>query len=236
MGKIDDTRLLYELEDLMRTMPPVERLTHDSPDVLEWCGRASATVEQLGPLIAGKFSGAVDHLGRHGLQAGAKRDIPLLLHRARHTVRLRTAGPLSESMPAGGVFDYYDHVRKIIEGAATDLLFVDPFLDGAFVGRYIPHVRPGVTVRLLTLKGVPTILPGAALLMQQQAVTIQVRTSPTDMHDRYLFVDGTSGYQSGASFKDGAMKAPTTVTQITDALIAVQQEYESRWATGKIYL
>jgi len=43
-----------------------------------------------------------------------------------------------------------------------------------------------------------------------------------------------SCYQSGASFKDGAKKAPTTLTQITDAFSAVSATYEQRWSTSVV--
>lgn len=56
------------------------------------------------------------------------------------------------------------------------------------------------------------------------------------MHDRYVFVDRTACYQSGASFKDGAKKSPTTLTQITDAFAAVQQTYEALWAAGTVHI
>lgn len=48
------------------------------------------------------------------------------------------------------------------------------------------------------------------------------------------FVDRTACYQSGASFKDGAKRAPTTLTQITDAFEAVWNTYEKAWAAAKI--
>ena len=46
-------------------------------------------------------------------------------------------------------------------------------------------------------------------------------------------VDGTSCFQSGASFKDGGRSAPTTITQITDAFAAVRQTYEDLWKNAK---
>lgn len=52
------------------------------------------------------------------------------------------------------------------------------------------------------------------------------------LHDRYLIIDGASCYQSGASFKDGAKKAPTTLTQFVDAFGAVRDTYESKWAAA----
>jgi hypothetical protein len=47
------------------------------------------------------------------------------------------------------VFDYFDEIRKIIQLAKRDLLFVDPYLDADFVSRSLPHVGSGVAIRLL---------------------------------------------------------------------------------------
>jgi hypothetical protein len=66
------------------------------------------------------------------------------------------------------------------------------------------------------------------LLQQQNGLAIEVR-SAGGFHDRYVFVDRLSCYQSGASFKDGAKKAPTTLTQIVDAFDAMQATYQELW-------
>jgi hypothetical protein len=58
--------------------------------------------------------------------------------------------------------------------------------------------------------------------------------STSGLHDRYMFIDKSSCYQSGASFKDGAKYAPTSLTQITDAFDAVWQTYNKLWDTAKV--
>jgi hypothetical protein len=146
---------------------------------------------------------------------------------------METVGPVSAPVAQGQVFDYFDEVRKVIEIAKQDLLFVDPYLDAEFVSRYLCHVSPGVTVRLLTHKKLGTLLPAVDLFAAQSKLTIQVRSDP-NLHDRYVFVDRNTCYQSGASFKDGAKSAPTTLTQTTDAFAAVLQTYEGIWAKAKV--
>jgi len=124
-------------------------------------------------------------------------------------------------------------VRKILEVARQDVLFVDPYLDAEFVSRYIGHVASGVTIRLLASEKLSTLLPAVKLFVQQTNASIEVR-SATDFHDRYVFIDRSACYQSGASFKDGAKKSPTTLTQITDAFSAVLQTYEVLWSSSKV--
>lgn len=227
--------LLGEVEDVIRTMPPVHTLHHGSSEILEWSGRASAVMNEVGIGIGTSFHQAIDGLDRPPLAAGAVRDVQRILHQGRYSLRMKTLGPVNLAVGAGAVFDYFDEVRKVIETASSDLLFVDPYLDAEFVSRYLPHVKLGVPVRLLTVKGISTLMPAATLFAQQTGLQISVRSSG-EMHDRFVIVDGTSGFQSGASFNHGAKKAPTTLTQITDAFAVVRQQYEDRWIAGSVHL
>jgi hypothetical protein len=146
---------------------------------------------------------------------------------------MKTVGPLNAAIGKGSVFDYFDEVRKIVEPAAKDVLFVDPYLDAEFVARYLPHIRVGTAVRLLARERLATLLPAAEAFSKQSGIAIGVRSSP-GFHDRYVFVDGMACYQSGASFKDGAKASPTTLTQITDAFPVVLKTYEELWMAGKV--
>jgi hypothetical protein len=145
---------------------------------------------------------------------------------------METVGPLSLPVAHGQVFDYFDEVRKIIELAKQDLLFVDPYLDAEFVSRYLSHVSKGVTIRLLARERLTTLLPAVDLFAKQSGCTVEVR-SAQHFHDRYVFVDRNACYQSGASFKDGAKSAPTMLNQITDASAAMLQTYEDKWSKAK---
>ena len=69
------------------------------------------------------------------------------------------------------------------------------------------------------------------LFSKQSGLAVEVR-SAKDFHDRFLIVDSASCFQSGASFKDGGAKTPTTLTQITDAFGEVLKTYDGIWATG----
>jgi len=234
MSKVPQDQLLFEVEDIIRTMPSIESLGNDSPDVLVWLGRASAAMHAWEPLKAiANFDGHVDRLNSHSASeyARATRGVLVFLHQAQNDLRMRTTGPLSVGVQKGAVFQYFDEIRQVIEFARKDLLFVDPYLDAEFVSRYLPLVAKGVNVRLLGSKSTPALAAAASLIAQQEGMLVSVRSSP-GLHDRYLFVDGSACYQSGASFKDGAKKAPTTLTQITDAFVAVQSTYEGLWSAA----
>lgn len=236
MASVTPEQLLAEIEDVIRTMPPRTTIRHETPDNLSWLGRASAVMHLWDPIRAVIFDHHVTNI--HATMAREAdqglRGALTMLHQAGHELRLRTVGPLTVAVGQGGVFDYFDEVRKVIEAAKTDLLFVDPYLDAEFVSRYLPHVSQGVVVRLLGRERMITLLPAVELLRQQTGLMIEVR-SGGGFHDRYVFVDGQSCYQSGASFKDGAKKAPTTLTQILDAFAAVSATYEKAWTSATLH-
>lgn len=227
--------LLGEIEDLIRNMPDRSTLEDESDENFSWFGRLSAVIEEwdrpkavrLGLSLA-KFRGS------NGLESSnGFKEVVTLLQQARHSLRMKTIGPVSVAINNGGVFDYFDELRKIIETATNDLYFIDPYLDAEFVSRYLGSVAKNVNIRLLAREKIETLIPAVQSFSAQHGAHILLRTSP-GFHDRYVIVDGANCYQSGASFKDGAKKSPTTLTQITDAFPAVQKTYEDLWVSANI--
>lgn len=227
-------QLALEIEDLIRTMPGPRDFSVNMDNCIPWLGRASAAMRawdaaqslvHFEPLVRTASNG-----GNFDFSA-LRRNLLVQLHQAQSDLRLSTTGPLSVGIDSGRVFDYFDEVRKLIESAKVDLLFVDPYLDAEFVSRYLPHVPDGTAIRLLARERMASLKPAVVALSTQTNKVIEVRSAP-GFHDRYVLVDGMACYQSGASFKDGAKKTPTTLTQITDAFAVVQSTYESLWAQG----
>jgi hypothetical protein len=228
-------QLLGEVEDLLRNAPPPSAFVNHADSNFAWLGRLSAVIR------AWDYTRSVEVMANQMLtesmdvfkvMEGFRRSLTLL-NEARFALRMETVGPLSVPVAHGQVFDYFDEVRKVIEMAKQDLFFVDPYLDAEFVSRYLGHVSNGVRIRLLAGKKLGTLLPAVDIFATQSKLTIQVRSAP-NFHDRYVFVDHNACYQSGASFKDGAKSAPTTLTQTTDAFAAVLQTYEDLWAKAKV--
>lgn len=232
---MNDEKRLGEVEDILRTMPAREKLRSPNNENFSWLGRLSAFIEAWDSSKRIPLEAAMDQF--HGKRASIAQEglhrIITLLHQARHDLRMKTIGPVNIAMGSGHVFDYFDEVRKIIELAKQDLLFVDPYLDSEFISRYLPHVKPGVSIRLLARERLGTLLPAVDLYARQSGAAVNVRSAP-GFHDRYVIVDQTACYQSGSSFKDGAKKAPTTLTQITDAFPALLKTYEDLWNRAKV--
>jgi hypothetical protein len=237
MPHLNPTQLLAEIEDVIRTAPPQATLHHVEPNALAWLGRAASLIRRWNATKGILFDSEVRqlHAGRTFDPATAVAGIFTTLHEARHDLRLSSVGPLSVAVQHGAVFDYFDEVRKVMGAAQIELFFVDPYLDSEFASRYLAQVPASIRIRLLGRKGIPSLLPAVELMRKQTGVNIDVRSSPT-LHDRFLFVDGRTGFQSGASFKDGAKTAPTTFTEVMDAFQPVFAAYEALWSSGSVHL
>jgi hypothetical protein len=235
MTKLPPEQLALEIEDVIRTMPSPIDFAANPEKCIPWLGRASAAMNawdssrsiiHFGPLVSVLAkSGNFDF-------SGTRRSILVLLHQAQSDLRLQSTGPLSVGLEAGHVFEYFDELRRLIESAKLDLFFIDPYIDAEFVSRYLPHTSPSTRVRLLAREKIATLRPAVEAFIAQTPMTVEIR-SASGFHDRYVLVDSLACYQSGASFKDGAKKAPTTLAQITDAFTAVQSTYEQLWTNSK---
>jgi hypothetical protein len=233
---IPEESLLAEVEYLLRTTPNYATVRHKTEETLDWLARAAAVVTEWDSQEAVSFMKHVDafNFPDARLSNSAWYNIVICVRRVGHHLRMQTIGPVSLAIGAGAVFDYFDSIRKVVEQASTEILFVDPYLDAEFVASYLPQVRSGVAVRLLTSdRKLGALLPALEAFAAQHGTPVSVR-SANGLHDRYVFIDRASCYQSGASFKDGARNAPTTLTQITDAFAPVFETYERMWQAAKM--
>jgi hypothetical protein len=229
-------QLLVEIEDIIRAMPPRATIRHQTAENVAWFGRVSAAIERWNSSKSALVKEYLDLFfsNGHARETGyGFTKLLTLLHQAQNDLRLETLGPANIAIPHKMFFHYFEEIRKIIELARQDLLFVDPYLDAEFVSRYLPNVATDVMIRLLAREELATLLPAVDAFAQETGATIEIRPAP-HFHDRYVFVDRASCYQSGASFEDGARSAPTTITQITDAFVVVLKTYENIWNGAKV--
>lgn len=237
LARAQSERLLPEVEDILRAAPSLEEFASDSGSGkhLAWLGRAAAALKRWDIVCTVRVSAAVmkvpsenRHVCRQTLAT-----LTILLQQARSDLRMELdRGSLV--VAEGGVFEYFNELRKVIETARTEVFFVDPYLDADFVSQYLPYVAESVSIRLLGgPKKRATLLPAVDLFTRQHRRSIIVRVSDR-LHDRYLFVDRAACYLSGASFKDGAKNAPAVLTQITDAFAAMWDTYQRLWNESEI--
>ncbi|MCX6602100.1 MAG: hypothetical protein NTV52_00700 [Acidobacteria bacterium] len=225
---------------MIATTPPPLGWDAESDSVDDWLGRATAVMQLWNPAQALSLVVSVPKANsfREYERIEGFREIRILLRAARHNLRLRTSGPLNRPIGEGRVFEYFDEFRKLIAGAASEVFFVDPYLDAEFVSTYLTQVRGGVLIRLLTspkTSRLNSVLPAIKLYQAEHGNSVEVRSSPA-LHDRYLFIDSAEVYHSGASFKDGGKKSGTVISQIVDAFPVMWQNYSDLWTSAKIEL
>lgn len=228
-------QMLAEVHALLRSMPSATELMAAGPAVLEWRGRANAVVSLLRVGAASwrnHMSNAVSDYP--DIRTQAYNNLVMMLHELIYELRLKSGEHLSTAIDKGGHFEYFDTIRKVIELAKADILFVDPYLDADFVARYMPFVTGGTRVRLLTAAGkwMNALVPAARAYAAQEGLAIEVRED-SNLHDRFVLIDGVACYQSGASFKDGPKNADSVVSQIVDLFPQVRDGYEARWAAAR---
>lgn len=228
---MDDDQLLWELRELLRTAPPRVDVTRSRSAHVGWLGRTAAALEAWDIVKGSLAKFHIDGIDSHLTGISHYDNLVIAMHQAISDLELKNEGPLSASFATGEVFGYFDELRKIIEPACQDVFFVDPYLNPEFVSRFLPQIRHGVPIRLLSRERISALVPAVESFGVETGQSIEVRKA-SGFHDRYVLIDNCSCYQSGASFKDGANRKHTTVTQITDAFQAVRQTYEDLWESA----
>lgn len=237
LGRVPSEKLLGEVRDLIRSMPDNAGFGTGARETLQWIGRLAATA-RLWDSVRGdlKFQtiGLKLRSPDDARRAVGIRDLTALLYEMEYDLVLKSDGGTTIVVEPGKTYQYFDELRRVIEAARKDLLFVDPYLDADFVSRYLPSIHKGVAARLLTSdRKIKTLVPAVTEFVRESGSKVEVRVA-SGLHDRYLFVDSRACYQSGASFKDGAARSATTITQIVDALEPIQNMYEHRWQEASI--
>jgi len=226
-------KVLREIEAVLRTRPPAATIRHETPENIEWLGRACAAINDWNPMRSAQFEGYVADLHQTMERATTRGYISaqILLTQARYDLANYLDDSANVLAEKGQHYIYFDEIRKIVELAISEVFFVDPYLDADFVSQYLPFVKDGVRIRLLTKKSLTTLIPAVNAYSKQAKNSLEVRSS-NSLHDRFILVDGKSCYQSGASFKDGPKNASTTIVQIHDAFDAIKGTYENLWSDG----
>jgi len=217
-------------------MPPIATLRHDSQENHEWLGLAAHLVQETDSVrgISFRLEMAKLYSGFNRMPGETEKLLVSMVQQCKMEWRFKSSGPLAVAFESGRPFDYFDKVRKYVESAATEVFFIDPYMDAEFVSRYLPFVKPGVAVRLLGSKGIMALKAAVEMYSAQSDTPIALRHSM--FHDRYLIIDNRECYQSSGSFNHGAATAASSLVQIVDAFGSTQAIYEDRWAAGTVYL
>jgi hypothetical protein len=238
MAEPTPQQVLSEIEQCIRIMPSLALMQLETLENIEWLGRAGAAIEAWGRVGSPStalinWQLAIDKLHspyrRADLGPPPQLTILRVLHQAQNDLRMRTVGPATVAIGSGKPFQYFDELRKIIEQATTDILFVDPYLNAEFVTTYLPLLKAGVNIRLLGSKYMAELKAAANMFAKESKQTIEAREGK-GLHDRWVIVDKRRGFLSGASFKDGGAKSQTLLAENVDVFGVVHSEIEKLWA------
>ena len=236
-NKLEDLNLLHELEISLKEMPTDQYILDMSDDVSSWLGRISALINLINDPRKEIEIYSINNslMSNNPFQSiQALKRLKLLLHTTINELKLKTSDSSSRFIPQGEVFQYFAELQKIIKSAKEELFIVDPYIDFDFISEYLINTHKGITIKILTKRYINEILPAMKKFDAQYTTKTEIR-SIDSIHDRYIFVDSCSCYSSGASFKDGATKSPTTINQITDVCDAMLDAYRKKWDSGKIH-
>lgn len=191
--------------------------------------------ELLIPRVTNRHSGMMSPVASN-LTLNAQAEFVTRARSVLTQLQLATNTFTTRQLGAGAVHDYFEEVRQLIAGATREVLFIDPYIDATFVTRYLPQIPPRVGIRLFTAERQAAALREALTLYQRQHGTaVELRVMPDrSLHDRHLVIDGRDVYQSGASFKDGARNAPTSINQIVDVAADLIRAHEANWTAARV--
>jgi hypothetical protein len=131
----------------------------------------------------------------------------------------------------GEEYIFYRDLSAIIEGARSQVMIVDAYLNEGVFNLYVEKVAAGVRVRILSNRIGPNVETVARMYASSGALELR---SSTDIHDRVLLVDDRA-WVIGQSLKDAAKTKPTYLIELQEpALTALRDAHETAWTGAHV--
>lgn len=223
------------LEQAISSAPTLEFDKTRTIDEERWLSRAETLVEA---------SGSVPDLlnfrvarGKLGTYHHSMSEIMGPLLNAFERVELYApASGQGRFIPPGETWNGYAALVKVIQPPCTDLLIVDPYLDGGAFVDLMPQTNASSLVRCLTIKGsYHESLMSASRKWQSDPIgvthPVEVRYGPTrSLHDRMIIVDMREVWLVSQSLKDIAARSPATLIKADPELAGLKSvHYDELW-------
>lgn len=117
---------------------------------------------------------------------------------------------LNGILPSGTEFDSLRYVSRLIEGAKSEILIIDPYSDATTLD-VLAKKQPDVTVRLYCKdRGQPTLTEITKFNRQYKDLTV---TYTDDFHDRFLIIDNAELHNLGSSINSLGRRVTTFTTR-----------------------
>jgi hypothetical protein len=233
-----DWQMLYvQIGRLLETAPVMSSYQSlKSPQVMQWVGRAHALIHQahIG-ISAAEFNAAVSRFPLSTWETGVQ-EVFTILYRVMAHCELQSPSAVSGTfVPVGNAFDAFAAVGKLLKPATKDVLIVDPYLDESILIDFGAAVPAGIPLRLLADPAFvkPGLEPAAKKWVEQHgpARPLAVRLTPAKtLHDRAIFIDGTTAWTLTQSIKDLAKRSPAEIIRADDIAALKIPAYEAIWA------
>jgi hypothetical protein len=129
---------------------------------------------------------------------------------------------------------------RVFGSAGSDILLVDPYMDGTILTDFAGSAPSNVSLRLLTDSATvkPDLEPAAKRWKQQHATRhLELRLAPPRrLHDRVILVDRTKAWAITQSLKDLAKRSPAEIIRSDDTAALKVAAYEAEWVTATVLL
>lgn len=222
--------LLTKVNELLDPPPSVDTID------TQWVGKASAVVKKHDFTLGAQFSALIPYLNREGinLRSSTVSQMIAILHEVKESLMLELDEDQTVVIEAGKPFIFFEAIRQELIKATSDVLFIDPWIDGDFVSRYLPHIEKAVSIRMLTKRTNYTAKLMACLeaYQKQENAKMEVRVF-SDLHDRFLIIDNSKTMAIGSSFNNAGYKKPTSIITVTDSSKALKDVYEKIWSSAE---
>ncbi|MNJ40889.1 hypothetical protein D3C77_357940 [compost metagenome] len=228
---MDPDRLYHELGYLIAEMPDWNTTQWQTPEGQQWLGRAAALIEQGGNFAEiATFNVATQNLHSTRSYVDHVQSMTAILYRTLARVELQASPSVRGAfIPVGEAFSAFTALAKILTGARSAVMFVDPFADANLLTDFTVLVPEGIPMRILAdaSGGKPALAPAVRNWAQQygSARPLEARLAPSrSLHDRLIIIDGRDSWSLGQSFNALAARAPTSLLRadVETALLKIQ--------------
>lgn len=244
VGTVKAGDLYLRLGELIANMPNLASLSGGMfiPVAFEtWLADVYACVSESGELYEAAQVRTMVPL----LLAGSSRPAQVIqtaLYRAYAVAKLKApAQAVSSFVAVGNQHDAFKTLAKVLTEAQHSLFIVDPYLDHTILDDFLMLPNVGVVIRMLTSdkpQWLATLKPAATKWVQQHGSNrpLEVRfVSGTQLHDRDIILDNTSGYSVTQSFKDIAKRSPAAILSTgNETALMKLAAYDALWVNASV--
>lgn len=241
IANIDPAGLYQQLGLLLESMPDLNSGEWAAPASRAWLGRATVLVEAGGDILdQATIRTAAEHLGGM-LHHDNVNTIITVLHRTLARAELAAPPAMQGAfIPVGGSFTAAAAVSKVLQGATTSALIVDPYADANLLTEFAVLAPEKVRLKILSDAAgqKPALQPTAKRWVTEYGNVrpLELRLAPAKtLHDRLIIVDDRTAWTLGQSFNAIAARSPTTITLVNPETSKMKIEaYAAIWDSAAI--